>query len=431
MQKDFEVIVVGAGPSGTACAHTLAKAGVKVLLLERGEYPGTKNVMGGVLYRQATEEIVPEFWKEAPVERHVIEQRYWFTDVDSTVSVSYKGESHGKEPYNAFTVLRAKFDRWFANKAVKEGAVLITETTVEDLIYKGERVVGVKTGRENGDVYANVVVLAEGVNSLLAQKAGLRDFIPANQLAVAVKEVITLPRGKIEDRFNLEGEEGITIELIGETTKGMIGTGFIYTNKDTLSVGVGALISQITENGYNPNDLLESMKAHPMVRRLISGGKSVEYLAHMIPEGGYKGIPRLCRDGLLVVGDAAMLVNGVHREGSNLAMMSGKIAAETILKARNHDDYSKPMLQEYEKALNNTFVLQDLRHYKNLNTLLEENPHFFKLYPHLANVALDKFFTVDNIPKADKQKDIIGSITKERSLYQIAKDLYRLWRVVG
>lgn len=431
MQKDFEVIVVGAGPSGTACAYTLAKAGIKVLLLERGEHPGSKNVMGGVLYRQATEELIPEFWKEAPLERHVIEQRYWFTDVDSVVSVGYKGEIHGKEPYNAFTVLRAKFDRWFAQQAVNAGAILINETTVDDLIFKGNRVVGVKTGRQDGDVYADVIVLAEGVNSLLAQIAGLKEFIPANQIAIAVKEIISMPRGKIEDRFNVEGNEGITIELIGENTKGMIGTGFIYTNKDSLSVGVGALIGQMTENNINPNELLEAMKAHPMVRKLISGGKAMEYMAHMIPEGGYRGIPKLCREGLLVVGDAAMLVNGVHREGSNLAMISGKLAAETIIKAHNHEDYSESMLKEYEKALNNTFVLKDLQHYRNLNTLLEDRPEYFKLYPHLANIALEQFFTVDSIPKAEKQKQIIKSITKERSLYNLAKDLYRLWRVVG
>lgn len=430
MQKQFEVIVVGAGPAGIACANTLAKSGVKVLLLERGEHPGSKNVMGGVLYSQATEQIVPGFWKDAPLERHVVEQRYWFTDKDSAVAVGYKGGNHAKEPYNAFTVLRAKFDRWFADQAVKSGAILVTETNVEDLIYKGERVVGVKTGRDNGDIYADVVVLAEGVNSMLAQKAGLKKMIPSNQLAVVVKEVISLPRGKIEDRFNIEGEEGVTIELIGDNTKGMIGTGFIYTNKDSLSIGVGALISQMTAGGWNPNDLLEDMKAHPLVKRLISGGKPVEYLAHMIPEGGFEGIPKLYRDGLLVAGDSAMFVNGVHREGSNLAMLSGKIAAETIIKARYHGDYSVSMLKEYEKAVSDSFIVQDLKHYRHLNALLEEFPHFFKSYPHWANIAYDRFLTVDSEPKAEKLKKIVKRVTKEHSLLSFAKDAYRLWRVV-
>lgn len=430
MQKQFEVIVVGAGPAGIACANTLAKSGVKVLLLERGEHPGSKNVMGGVLYSQATEQIVPGFWKDAPLERHVVEQRYWFTDKDSAVAVGYKGGNHAKEPYNAFTVLRAKFDRWFADQAVKAGAVLVTETNVVDFIYKGDRVVGVKTGRDNGDIYADVVVLAEGVNSLLAQKAGLKKFIPSNQLAVVVKEVISLPKGKIEDRFNIEGDEGVTIELIGDNTKGMIGTGFIYTNKDSLSIGVGALISQMTAGGWNPNDLLEDMKAHPLVRRLISGGKPVEYLAHMIPEGGFEGMPKLYRDGLLVAGDTAMFVNGVHREGSNLAMLSGKIAAETIIKCRYHGDYSTSMLKQYEKSVSESFIVQDLKHYRHLNTLLEEFPHFFKSYPHWANMAYDRFLTVDSVPKSEKFKSIFKKITKEHTFVSFAKDAYRLWRVM-
>lgn len=430
MQKQFEVIVVGAGPAGIACAHTLAMSGVKVLLLERGEHPGSKNVMGGVLYSHVTDQIIPGFWKQAPLERHVVDQRYWFTDKDSAVAIGYKGGNHAKEPYNAFTVFRAKFDRWFADQAVKAGAVLVTETNVVDLIYKGNRVVGVKTGRDNGDIYADVVVLAEGVNSLLAQKAGLKKFIPASQLAVAVKEVISLPREKIEDRFNVENDEGVTIELIGDNTKGMIGTGFIYTNKDSISIGVGALMSQMIAGGWNPNDLLEGMKAHPLVRRLISGGKPVEYLAHMIPEGGFEGMPKLYRDGLLVAGDSAMFVNGVHREGSNLAMLSGKIAAETIIKCRYHGDYSTSMLSEYEKAVSGSFIGQDLKHYRHLNAMLEEFPHFFKSYPKWANLAYERFLTVDSEPKAAKLKNIAKRVTNEHSILSFAKDAYRLWRVI-
>ncbi|ASS88165.1 hypothetical protein GLN3_14745 [Geobacillus lituanicus] len=102
MPEKFDCIVVGAGPAGTACAYELAKAGVNVLLLERGEYPGSKNVMGGVLYRKMMEGIIPEFYKEAPLERPIVEQRFMLMDKESAVTFSYKGLEWGREPYNNY-----------------------------------------------------------------------------------------------------------------------------------------------------------------------------------------------------------------------------------------------------------------------------------------------------------------------------------------
>ncbi|CEP67817.1 Monooxygenase, FAD-binding [Moorella glycerini] len=432
MALRFEVVIVGAGPAGLAAAITLARAGVEVIIFERGEHPGSKNVMGGVLYRHPTETIVPGFYREAPLERPVVEQRLWLLTDEAALTLGYKSMAFAAEPYNAFTVLRARFDRWLAEQAVAAGALLINETVVEDLLWEKDRVVGVRTGRAEGDVRAEVVILAEGANSLLTQKAGLKkDGINTNQLAVAVKEIIALPREKIEDRFNLEEGQGCTIELLGDATKGMMGTAFIYTNKDSLSVGVGVLLSSLVRRRLNPNDLLEHLKSHPMVRRLLAGGESKEYQGHLIPEGGYRAIPKLYGNGVLVAGDAAMLVNGIHREGSNLAMTSGLLAAKTILAAREKGDYSEANLAPYREMLAESFVLQDLKKYQRAPFFFDQNPHFFTLYPQLLSRAAREFLTVDNVPKREKQKRIWREITAERSRIQLAGDLYHLWRVMG
>ena len=169
VQERFDAIVVGAGPSGTSAAITMAKAGLKVIIFERGEKPGSKNLMGGVLYRQPTEQVFPEFWKEAPIERTLMETNYWFMTDKAATKIGYRTEDFMEEPYNSFTVLRAKFDKWAADQAVKAGALLICETVVEDIIKENDKVIGVKTGRENGNVYADVVVISEGANSLLTQ----------------------------------------------------------------------------------------------------------------------------------------------------------------------------------------------------------------------------------------------------------------------
>lgn len=430
MSEKFDVIVVGAGPSGTACAYTCAKNGLNVLLIERGEYPGSKNVMGGVLYRKQTEEIIPEFWKEAPLERPIVEQRYWLMDKESVVTLGYKGQEWGVEPYNNFTVLRAKFDQWFASKAVEQGVLLINETVVKECIVENGKVVGVRTDRPDGDVYADVVVLADGVNSLLAKQLGFHKEWKPEQVALTVMEVINLPKDKINDRFNLEDNQGCTIEIFGDSTKGNLGTAFLYTNKDSINIGVGTTLSSMIKAKLKPYELLDHLKNHPMVRPYLEGGESAEYLAHLIPEGGYHSVPKVVGNGVLLVGDAAQLVNSIHREGSNMAMASGRMAAEAIIRAKEKNDFSEAGLNSYREELYSSFIMKDLEKYKDATEVFEHNPQYFNFYLPMINKAMSKMFTVDGVPKKQKQKEIVNSIKKEKGTFNVIKDMYRAWKAV-
>lgn len=430
MPEKFDVIVVGAGPAGTACAYSCAKSGLKVLLIERGEYPGSKNVMGGVLYRKQTEDLIPEFWKEAPLERPVVEQRFWMMDKESVVQFGYKGLEWGVEPYNNFTVLRAHFDQWFAQKAVEQGALLINETVVTECIVENGKVIGVRTDRPDGEAFADVVVLADGVNSLLSKQLGFhREFRP-DEVALTVMEVINLPKEKINDRFNLEGNHGTTIEIFGDSTQGNLGTAFLYTNKESLNIGVGTTLSSMIKAKLKPYELLDYLKKHPMVRPYIEGGESAEYLAHLIPEGGFRSVPRVAGNGVLVVGDAAQLVNAIHREGSNMAMASGKMAAEAIIEAKNEGNYSESSLNRYKEALYGSFIIKDLEKYKDAAHTFEKYPQYFKDYVPMMNKAMSKFFTVDGTPKREKQKEIMRSVTAEKGTLKVMQDVYRAWKAV-
>ncbi|MEH6988026.1 FAD-dependent oxidoreductase [Cytobacillus firmus] len=430
MSEKFDVIVVGAGPAGTSCAYTCAKNGLKVLQIERGEYPGSKNVMGGVLYRKQMEEIIPEFWKEAPLERPVIEQRFWMMDKESAVSFGYKGLEWGKEPYNNFTVLRAPFDQWFAKKGVEQGVLLINETVVLECLTENGKVVGVRTDRPDGDIYADVVVLADGVNSLLAKQLGYHKEFRPDEVALTVMEVINLSKDKINDRFNLEDNQGCTIEIFGDSTKGNLGTAFIYTNKDSINIGVGTTLSSMIKAKLKPYDLLDYLKTHPMVRPLIEGGESAEYLAHLIPEGGYHSVPKVAGNGVLLAGDAAQLVNAIHREGSNMAMASGTMAAETIIAAKEREDFSEASLNQYREKLYQSFIIKDLEKYKDAAHTFEHYPQYFKEYVPMLNRAANKFFTVDGTPKKEKQKEIMKSFTSERGTIRVLQDMYRAWKAV-
>ncbi|MFY0545371.1 FAD-dependent oxidoreductase [Brevibacillus sp. H7] len=430
MAEKFDVIVVGAGPAGTSCAYTLAKAGASVLLLERGEYPGSKNVMGGVLYRKMLEDIIPGFYKEAPVERPIVEQRFMMLDKESALTFSYKGLEWAQEPYNNFTVLRAKFDQWFADKAVQQGALLVNETVALECIVENGKVVGVRTDRPDGDIHADVVVLADGVNSLLAKGLGFHKEFRPDEVALAVMEVLKLDRKIIEDRFSLEGDQGCTIEIFGDSTKGILGTAWLYTNKDSLNIGVGTMLSGLIKNKIKPHQLLDYVKKHPMIRPYIQGCEQQEYLAHLIPEGGYHSMPKVVGNGVLVVGDAAQLVNAIHREGSNMAMTSGVLAAETILQAKEAGDFSEKMLDSYRVNLLNSFVGQDLKKYKDATHHFEKFPQYFEKYIPMMNRAASQMFTVDGSSKWEKQKKIWRDMGSAKEKFKMARDLMQAWRVM-
>jgi electron transfer flavoprotein-quinone oxidoreductase len=424
MADKFDSVVVGAGPAGIAAAYTMAKAGLNVLVLEKGERPGAKNMFGGVIFRHQTEQIAPEFWKTAPVERHVVEYQYWFLSKDSHLLVSHRNQRFN-DRYNAFTVHRAKFDPWFAKLAEDAGATIINRTTADDVIKENGKIIGVKT--ERGDVLADVVVAGDGVNSMLSKQAGLREEIPPNAVVLAVKEVLALPKQKIEERFNLKPDEGVAALLVG-WGPGMH-AGFMYTNRDTISLGIGVSIRDLDKSGQRPNILMEQFKNHPSIAPLIQDTELKEYSAHLIPEGGYDYVSRIYTDGMLVVGDAAMLVNAINWEGTNLAMTSGIIAGETIIEAKKRNDYSSRTLANYRRRLEQSFVLKDLRKYREIPTFFSSNPHFFTLYPETLNELAYMWHVVDDDTKAAKMKELKSTLFKRRSKLGLARDLYHIWRL--
>jgi electron transfer flavoprotein-quinone oxidoreductase len=430
MSEKFDVIVVGAGPAGSAAALVCARNGLNTLLIERGEYPGSKNVMGGVLFSKELRELVPEFWKEAPLERPVVDHRYWVLGEQNALQIGYKGMEWVEEPYNAFVVQRAKFDQWFAQKAVEAGALLINKTVVTECIVEKGKVIGVRTDRPDGDLYADVVVLADGVNSLLAQQLGFRKEHKPGEVALCVMECINLPKEKVNDRFNVKDNQGVAIEIFGEATKGNFGAGFLYTTNDGINIGVGTTVAAMVKEKLKPYDLLDELKSHPAIKPLLEGGESAEYLAHLIPEGGYRSVQKVVGNGAVVVGDAASLVNAINGEGSNMAMHSGQLAAKAIVQAKKRGDFSESGLSSYRDALHDSFIMKDLEKYKDAPHTLETNPQYFKEYIPLLTKAVGKYFTVDGTTQRDKQKQIIKSFTEGKGTFKVITDIYRVWKAV-
>lgn len=418
MKNKTEVIVVGGGPAGICAAITIARAGKKVVLIERGSFSGSKNMFGGAIYAQPTREIFPNFEESAPLERKTVAHKYIMCTEKESVSATYQSK---EATANSYSVIRSKFDRWMAQEAQKEGVVLVTETVVKELIVKENKVVGVKTELE--EYFADIVIVADGVNSLLAKQIGLRKEIKPQDVALGVKEVIKLNKEKIEERFNLNDGEGAIYEVFGGPMLGQLGLGYVYTNKETVSIGLGISLETLAEEKIKPYELLDKMKAHPALAPLIKDGELVEYSAHLIPEGGYKKIPKLFSDGVMLTGDSAMLVNNLHWEGTNLAMISGKLAGETAIVALDQNDFSANTLSLYQKKMENSFLLKDLKSYKDLMNIVHHRAKsYLGYYPHKIVEFFKMFTAVDSIPKRKKYHDFIKSIFTDRSFSELFKD---------
>ncbi len=433
MKESFDVAIVGAGPAGTSAACILADAGIKTIVFERGEYPGSKNMSGGVLYGHNLAEVLPDYIERGcPVERNIIESRIWYLSKDAGYSIGYRDSIFTKErKYNVFTVGRARFDRWFAEQARKKGALIVPGTVVLDLLKDSNgKVSGVVTNRADGEVQAKVVLLADGVNSPLAAKAGFRAELKPEHVALAVKETIEVAPEIIEQRFGVTGNDGVTTEVMGEMTGGMDGVAIVYTNKGSISISVGANLADFAKTKIKPYELIDAYKEHPMVAPLIAGGKPIEYTAHWLAEGGYYTIPQLAGDGYLIAGDSAMLFNALHREGSNLAMASGKMAAEAIIEASKRNDFSRQSLSVYARRLNESFIMKDMKKYRNFPDFLYSTHQLFNELPQVARFTAREMLTVNGISKKQKQKTIMGEIKQKIGLVQLGRILWRGWRSV-
>ena len=431
MDEKFDCIIVGAGVAGLSAAMTLARNNMKFLLIEKGEFPGSKNVSGGVLWGNDLAKLVPNYWEEdAGWDRFINQRRLTFMDDQSSFSVDFKSSHFNEPPYTGVVVLRSKFDRWLADKvqqAIDESdyamdSFIAPNILVEEILEEDGRVTGIRTGDEK--FYADSVILAEGVNNLLTRQVGLQDkYVPADHMLTGIKEIIRFDKDVLENRFQLNGKSGMSNEFVGFATDGVEGGGFLYTNKDTISLGLVLGLKDLREAGKKPYDILNTFKKHPTIADTIRGGEVVEYSAHVVSSGDKRVMPKkLHKPGLVVCGEAANLLMNAGKaiQGMDYAMRSGILAAEAITDAKKNNDFGETSMKKYEDTLRDSYVMQDINNFQDAVHLLHD-PVMTQKMPNLICDFGRNFFSIKNEPTKKAREMLKDSVKKHASYWDLIK----------
>ncbi|MFN2372820.1 MAG: FAD-dependent oxidoreductase [Cyclonatronaceae bacterium] len=436
MDEKFDCIVIGGGVAGLSAAMTLARNNMKFLLIERGEFSGSKNVSGGVLWGDGLASLVPDYHDEEDGgwERFINHRRLTFMDGQSAFSIDFKSDHFEEKPYKGVIVLRAKFDNWLAGKVQEaidasdfaEDSFIATSILVEEVLMENGKAVGIRAGEEK--FHADCVILAEGVNNLLTRQVGLQDaYVPADYLATGVKEIIRFDRKVLEDRFQLDGLSGLSNEFLGFATDGIEGGGFLYTNRDSISLGLVLGMKSMREK-MKPNDrkiydILTHFKQHPTVKDMIRGGEVVEYSGHAVSTGDMRVMPKeVYADGVLIAGEAANLLmnSGKAIQGMDYALHSGVLAAEAVIDAKKKGDFSAASLKQYREALEESFVMKDMRNFQKAVHFLHSE-QLFGMVPNLVCDFGRQFFTIENKPTPKTSKMLSNAVKRHSSYTELLK----------
>jgi len=446
-RPEYDVIVVGAGPGGSAAALSLARKGVNVLVLEKAKIPGERNMTGGVLYGDYGGDwgminLVPQFESSAPVQRKVISNEVVMLSEPDWGAGNFRYYRLGKnslasrlgflnldfETGHDFSVLRRPFDRWFANLAVEAGAMLSTETTVEDLLVEDGSVVGVRTTKE--DLRAKVVIDCSGVTSTLVEKAGLRGNLVPRQLYHGIKRVYRLDAKTIEQRFHVKPGEGRAIFFLGSFMHEISGGAFIYTNQDTLSVGIVAsmdsLLRRTTEHFDEVGKLLDvqdDLERHPMVAELLEGSELVEFSGHNVPKGFKCILKKPYADGYMVTGDAlgAFVKIGPMIDGIRRAIATSMMAASAYLEANSSGSFRGRNLAHYRDLL--TPIYEDVNR-SGRDSFISESSFVYHTLPRLVfgTNLVTKTRAINGPKPEEKPRDAVQRVQDGTSLLTYDED---------
>ncbi|MDE1829813.1 MAG: electron transfer flavoprotein [Thaumarchaeota archaeon] len=277
MEK-YDAVVIGGGSAGLAALKHLSSRGKQAILLEAGEKVGSKNISGGILYSKKpkkgrtynVEDIYENFLEDAPFERKITKYILHATSKDKVFSIDLTA-AHNYEANFGCSVLMNKLNQWFVQQAdevaQKHGGGVVSGVHVSSIRWEGERTI-VQTD-ELEEIEVKAIIAADGVNSEIAYMTGARQKFSPNQLYQGVKVIVKLPEDIMDQRFSIGQDEGAAHLFAGDVTLNHIGGGFLYTNRDTLSVGAVYHLDSLLENPSEPHDLVNALLRNPMISEFV------------------------------------------------------------------------------------------------------------------------------------------------------------------
>jgi electron-transferring-flavoprotein dehydrogenase len=389
-QMEADVTIVGGGPAGMACALRLSQlidqhnrrfpeqpiSKENIYVLEKAREVGQHSLSGAVLDPRSMDELLPGWRDEAPLDAQVERESFYFLTHDKSWEapmVPPPMQDHGNH-----IISLNRFVKWLGEKVEQAGITIFTGFAGSDLIFDGNRVAGVRTDDKGVDktgqrksnfepgyeLRSKVTVLAEGTRGSLTkqliEKFDLYKDRNPQAYGVGVKELWELPPGRIR-----EGE--VILTLGWPLTTKEYGGSWMYGAKNNL-VSLGYVTSlDYADPRTDPQRVLQQWKTHPLIARILAGGKMIRYGAKSVPYGGWYSLPPLAGEGWMIVGDAAGFLNSQRLKGIHLAIKSGMLAAETAFSALLENNFSRDKLGRYKNSVDASWIKDELWQVRNFH----------------------------------------------------------------
>ncbi len=395
---DVDVLIVGGGAAGLSCALQLHKqiethnqdvaAGKKkgsaiqdpmIVVLEKGSEVGAHSFSGAVLNPSALKELIPDYREQGcPIDADVKKDAVYYLGDESSFKLPITPPPFHNVGKHIISL--SKFNRWLASQCEAKGINIFPGFAAVEVLYEGNKVVGVRTGDKGRDkegkpkpnfepgliLKSKLVVFCDGTRGSLfksiSHKLNLRAGRNEEVFEEGVKEIIQMPAGTVEP--------GQVIHTMGFPLKKSIGGTFIYTIPgDKIILGLVAYLDT-KDPLLDPHRELQKLKTHPFIYNMIKGGKVIAYGGKTLPAGGWYSRPKLYGDGWMVCGDSASFVDVQKLKGIHLAMKSGMLAGEVAAEALASQDFSEAVTKSYETKIEASYVKKELYRVRNFHQTL-------------------------------------------------------------